>query len=146
MLTTVSPPDDGGVATPIAQKQPHLDGGSRSGATPSSQSYWGRGSPDRSLFPGVSKYPFVAGDSSQDADGPRGPPPMAQISLQNMVRGRPWDEEHDGDYYSGTDEEYVRERVSERAPMQSIISGAAGGDAITLGYVTMEEARELFQL
>lgn len=71
---------------------------------------------------------------------------MAQISLQNMVRGRPWDEEHEGEYYSGTDEEYVRERVSERPMQQSIISGAAGGDAITLGYVTIEEARELFQL
>lgn len=70
---------------------------------------------------------------------------MAQISLQNMVRGRPWDEEHDGEYYSGTDEEYVRERVSER-PMQPIIHGAAGGDAVTLGYVTLDEARELFQV
>lgn len=70
---------------------------------------------------------------------------MAHVSLQDMVRGRPWDEEHDGDYYSGTDEEFIRERVSER-PAQPIVSSATGGDAITLGYVTLEEARELFQL
>lgn len=93
-------------------------------------SYWNRASPDRALFGSAARYPFMALEPPREEPvQPQRPPLPASMSLRSMVHSE-WDDEEDS-YSSDQDE---------RPAM------GHAGDPLSLGYVTLEEAKILYNL
>lgn len=136
-----------------------------SGRLPPPSGFWNRDSPDRALFGSAARYPFMALEQPRDEHDygvqPAPPPPPRPVlptsmSLRSMVNSGPWEEEDDA--YTDTDELPDRSIDRERLPPDSdhevnripppSSSGGHGhaGDPVALGYLTLEEAKVLFNL
>lgn len=131
-------------------------------------SFWNRGaSPDRGIFSmsTVSRYPFMTLETPRDLEAIHAGPsrPQASIpqsmSLRSMVHQEPWEGEEDDSVYTDTELRHEdREAIDrspvdvrhdiDRRPASSNAYASNGhlnaGDPVSLGYLTLEEAKTLF--
>lgn len=136
-------------------------------------SFWNRGgSPDRGIFSSsnVSRYPFMTLEAPRDLEsmhaGPSRPPQPSipqSMSLRSMVHPEPWEGDEEDSVYTDTELRHD-DRDAERSPMDSRLGDndhhrrppsshayasnnggqANAGDPVSLGYLTLEEAKTLF--
>jgi len=142
------------------------------GRLPPPSGFWNRGSPDRTLFNSAARYPFMALEPpSRDEPEHAAPAPGQQhpvrpalptsMSLRSMVNSEPWeqDEEYtDSDELDDRSAERERHPDNDRDTYRSIPPSAAApvangggsqnhaGDPVSLGFLTLEEAKVLFTL
>lgn len=133
-------------------------------------SFWNRGgSPDRGIFStsNVSRYPFMTLDAPRDLETHHAGPsrPQASIpqsmSLRSMVHPEPWEGDDEDSVYTDNELRH-EEREIERSPIDSRLEAgdrrpasshayasngqANAGDPVSLGYLTLDEAKTLFSV